>query len=271
MLISPAWAVDKPDFDDHEAVVASMQSLIKQCGADAACLKACNEAAESLSQYADPIPRNRSLRRNRWNACLKMQPAAAAPAAATPATPKPAPTTAVSFDPSRIVIAGLRIGGKLEDASDRLSVMDAEGWFNSEGRERGISGFRWSEREQQKMPDIVKTYEAQINDKTQRVYIHIEAAGDGTIYKIDFKQKGAIDSQAARQTVIDRFGTPTRTTSTWLYWGCEDELHDLCVKSSASEFVFEIFAQDLSIKDNWRKRYEDLVLEAKGGKKGLQF
>jgi len=271
MLISPAWSVDKPNFDDHAAVVASMQSLIKQCGAGAACLKACNEAAESLARYTDPIPRNRSLRRNRWNACLKKQPAARAPTAAAPAAPKPAPVAATSFDRSRIVIAGLRIGGKLEEASDRLTVMDAEGWFKSEGRERGISGFRWSERAQHVMPDIVKTYEAQINDKAQRVYIHLEAAGDGTIYKIDFKQKGAIDPQSARQTVIDRFGTPTKTTSSWLYWGCQDELHELCVKTSASEFVFEIFAQDLSIKDDWRKRYEDKVLEAKGAKKGLQF
>lgn len=270
-MASPAGAVDKPDFDDHQAVVASMQSLIEQCGSDAACLKACNEAAEALIRFTDPIPRNRALRRNHWNACLKRQPVAEAPKPPAAAAAEPAAAATADVDPGRIVIAGLRIGGKLEEASDRLSVMDAEGWFNSERRERGMTGFRWSERGQQTMPDIVKRYEAQINDKVQRVYIHLEAAGDGTIYKIDFKQKGAIDPQSARQQVIDRFGTPTRTTSSWLYWGCKDELHQLCVKASASEHVFEIFAQDLGIKDDWRKRYEEMVLEAKGAEKGLQF
>jgi len=268
LMASPAWALDKPDFDDHEAVVASMQSLIEQCGSDSACLEACNEAAESLAKLTDPIPRNRNLRRNRWKACLKKQPVVAVPPTAAP---KPAPTAAIPFDRNRIVIAGLRIGGKLDDASDRLTTMDADGWFIDEGRERGMTGFRWSERAQQKMPDIVKRYEAQINDKVQRVYIFLEAAGDGTIFKIDFKQKGAIDPPSARQKVIERFGTPTRTTSSWLYWGCKDELHDLCVKASASKYVFEIFAQDLGIKEDWRKRYEEKVLEAKGAKKGLQF
>jgi hypothetical protein len=270
VLASQAWAVTKPDFDDHEAVVASLNALIEQCGEDAACLEACNEAAESMSKFTGAHARNRSLRRNRWNACLKKQPAAAV---AAPAAPRREPEpVAANFDPSRIVIADLRLGGKLDDASDRISLMDADGYYIEEKRERGSGGIRWNDMAARgDMPDIVKNYEARITDKTQRVYIFLEAAGDGTIYKIDFKQKGGIDPKAARQAVIDRFGTPTKTTSSYLYWGCKDGQLDVCVKATASEYVFEIFAQDVRIKDNWRRAYEDKVREAKGAKKGLQF
>lgn len=165
LFAAPAWAVTKPDFNDHVAVVASLKSLLDQCGSDAACLKECNYAVESMAKYADSHPRNRNLRRNRWKACLKKQPDASVAAPAAP-KPPPEPAAQASFDKSRIVISNLQLGDKLADASDRISTMDADGYYIKEKRERGTGNFRWSDKaERGDMPDIVENYEAQVTDK----------------------------------------------------------------------------------------------------------
>ena len=43
------------------------------------------------------------------------------------------------------------------------------------------------------------------------------------------------------------------------------------MKATASKYVFEVFAQDVTIKNDWLSVYEDKLIEAKGAKKGLQF
>lgn len=271
LLAGIAWSDSRPDFNDHDAVVAAIDQLAGQCAGDADCIATCRESAETAPKYQDPTPINRRLRQNLWHACMKKQPASAPVAKATP-QPQPEIPTQAGFDQSKIVIAGLQLGGKIQDAMDRITTMEADGYFKAEKRERGSGGFRWAGADTEgQLPDIVETYRAQIHDKTQRVYIHLEAAGDGTIYKIVFEQKGAIDPEAANDAIVQRFGAPTKVAGSYLYWGCENENLDVCVKANATEFVFEIFAQDVRIKDEWRPVYAEKVAKERGAKPGLQF
>lgn len=271
LLAGIAWSESRPDFNDHDAVVAAINELTGNCGGDQACVATCKASAESAPKFQDPTPINRRLRQNLWHACMKKQPAGAPVAQAAP-EPQPEIATQASFDQSKIVIAGLQLGGQIQDAMDRITTMEADGYFKEEKRERGSGTFRWGGADTEgQMPDIVETYKAQINDKTQRVYIHLEAAGDGTIYKIVFEQKGAIDPEAAKDAIVQRFGAPTKVAGMYLYWGCKDEGLDVCVKANATEFVFEIFAQDVRIKKNWRPVYSEKVAEERGAKPGLQF
>jgi hypothetical protein len=271
LLASFAWSDSRPDFNDHDAVVGAINELAGKCGGDEVCVATCKASAETAPKYQDPTPINRRLRQNLWHACMKKQPASAPVAEATP-KPQSEITTQASFDQSKIVIAGLQLGGQIKDAMDRITTMDADGYFKAEERERGSGGFRWSGSDTEgQLPDIVETYKARIDDKKQSVYIYLEAAGDGTIYKIVFEQKGNIDTKAANDAIVQRFGPPTKIAGRYLYWGCEDENLDVCVKADATEFVFEIFAQDVRIKKDWRRVYSDKVTEAKGAKPGLQF
>jgi hypothetical protein len=290
LLAAAAGSESRPDFNDHDAVVAAINDLTANCGGDALCVATCKASAEAAPKFQAATPINRRLRQNLWHACNKKQPASAPVAQAEPqpqaapesqesAAPETAPATQAGASAQaggaqgRFVIAGLTLGGSIQDVMDRITLMDADGYYKSEKRERGSGGFRWqgSDTEGQ-LPDIIETYKARIDDKTQRVYIYFEAAGDGTIYKIDFEQKGgAIDPEAANQAVIERFGEPDKVAGMYLYWGCENENLDVCVKASATEFVFEIFAQDVRIKNAWRPVYADKVAEARGAKPGLQF
>jgi hypothetical protein len=271
LLAATAWSQSRPDFNDHDAVVAAIDELAGKCGSDQACVTTCRTSAETAPKYQDPTPINRRLRQNLWHACNKAQPASAPVAKATP-EPQAEAATPASFDPSKFVIAGLQLGGQIQDAMDRITVMAADGYYRAEKRERPSGGSRWTGSDTEgRLPDIIETYQAQIHDKTQQVYIHLEATGDGKIYKIDFKQKGAIDPKTANDAVIQRFGPPTKEAGRYLYWGCEDENLGPCVKADATEFVFEIFAQDVSIKKTWRPIYADKVAKEKGAKPGLQF
>ena len=271
LLAGAAWSESRPDFNDHDAVVAAINDLAGKCGTDQACIATCRESIETAPKYQDATPINRRLRQNLWHACMKKQPASA-PVAKTTPKPEPKIATQASFDQSKIVIAGLQLGGQIRDAMDRINLMEADGYYKAEKRERGSGGFRWSGSDTEgQLPDIVETYKAQINDKTQGVYIHLEAAGDGTIYKIVFKQKGAIDPEAANAAIVERFGAPTKVAGRYLYWGCEDQNLDVCVKADATKFVFEIFAQDVRIKEAWRPVYHQKMGQEKGVKPGLQF
>jgi hypothetical protein len=271
LLATTAWSQSRPDFNDHDAVVAAIDELTGKCGSDQACLAACRTSAEAAPKFQDLTPINRRLRQNLWHACNKAQPASAPAARATPKLQAEVATSG-SFDKSKFVIAGLQLGGQIQDAMDRITIMAADGYYKAEKRERPSGGFRWEGSDSGgQLPDIIETYQAQIHDKTQQVYIHLEATGDGKIYKIDFKQKGAIDPKAANDAVIQRFGPPTKEAGRYLYWGCEDENLSPCVKADATEFVFEIFAQDVSIKKAWRPMYADKVAKERGAKPGLQF
>jgi hypothetical protein len=271
LLASAAWSESRPDFNDHDAVVAAINDLTGKCGSDQACIEVCKASAETAPKYQDATPINRRLRQNLWHACMKKQPASAPVAKATP-KPEPKIATQASFDQSKIVIAGLQLGGQIQDAFDRINLMEADGYYKAENRERGSGTFRWSGTDTEgQLPDIVETYQAQINDKNQGVYIHLEAIGDGTIYKIMFNQKGAIDPEAANAAIVERFGPPTKVAGRYLYWGCEDQNLDVCVKADATKFVFEIFAQDVRIKEAWRPVYHEKMGKEKGVKPGLQF
>jgi hypothetical protein len=253
----PVWAVAKPDFKDHQAVLASLKILLEQCGADSHCTEECRSIIESMEKYKEPHPRNQSLRRNRWEACRKAQPVAKA-------APESISTPAATFDRNRILIGGVQLGGKLEDAAGRISSMAADGYFKQEKRERGTGTFRWQDpTEREAMPDIVNNFEAWITDKDQRIHIWLEAAGNGAIYKIEFKQRGEIEPVAAKQRLIERFGAPTKTTKSYLTWGCQDGQLDVCVKATASKYLLHIFAQDVSIKNEWLSVYRDKVAEAR--------
>jgi len=282
LLAGIAWSDSRPDFNDHAAVVAAINDLTAKCGSDQACVATCKASAEAAPKFQAGTPINRRLRQNLWHACNKKQPASApvaqaAPEAQAAAEPQAEATTQTSAAQAggaqgKFVIAGLTVGGQIQDAMDRITLMDADGYFKSEKRERGSGGFRWTGSDTEgQLPDIIETYKARIDDKTQRVYIYLEAAGDGTIYKIVFEQKGAIDPEAANAAIVQRFGEPDKVAGRYLYWGCEDESLDVCVKSNATEFVFEIFAQDVTIKKNWRPIYSEKVAEERGAKPGLQF
>jgi len=283
LLAGIAWSDSRPDFNDHAAVVAAINDLTGKCGSDQTCLATCKASAEAAPKFQAATPINRRLRQNLWHACNKAQPASASvaqtapePQAAAPQAAAAAPQAGASAQAGgaqgRFVIAGLTLGGSIHDVMDRITLMDADGYFKSEKRERGSGGFRWTGSDTEgQLPDIIETYKARIDDKTQRVYIYFEAAGDGTIYKIQFEQKGAIDPEAANQAIVERFGEPDKVAGRYLYWGCEDENLDVCVKSNATEFVFEIFAQDVTIKKNWRPIYSEKVAKERGAKPGLQF
>ena len=76
-----------------------------------------------------------------------------------------------------------------------------------------------------------------------------EATADGTIYRIDFKQKESMEVEETKAALIQRFGKPSKRHGDYLYLGCDRGPQEgFCVKANVSASVLDIWAFDEDVK-----------------------
>lgn len=256
--VSSGSASGEPDYSIHAAVVAAIKGLQAKCGGDTACEKECGYALKALKNFNHPEPHYAGLRKAKWEGCRNKVPGMEVAAAKPDNSP----------DPGKFVVAGLQLGGNMNDVKDRLFLLKAYGYFPKTKQE--YAEIILSKGETFPGPDIIKNYEGTVREDT--VYIFFEATGDGKVYKIDFTQKELLDIDQVTSSLIDRYGKPTKHQGNYLTWGCDKgTMEGSCVKANPSANSLTIWAFNEDIKKNGDNAYDKKVLEAKGVKSGAKF
>ena len=169
----------------------------------------------------------------------------------------------------KFVIGGLQLGGNINSQKNRLFLLEAYGYHKKTKAEH-YDLILSKGKKSRPGPDVIRNYKGAI--KEAPVYISFEAASDGSIYMIQFKQKERMEVDQVKDALIKRFGRPDKHHGNYLYWGCERGPQEgFCVKANASAYSMEIWAFDGDIKDATYKAYGKNVLKSKGIKSGPKF
>lgn len=248
-----------PDFSDHFSVVASIKTLQAQCGGDRACQKSCGYALKAMKNFNHPQPHYAGLRKGKWETCRKSVPGM-----------QVADTNAnASFDLSRFTVAGVQLGGNMNSVKNRLFLLRAYGYFPKTKQEYAATLLSHNNHNDP-APGIIKNYEGTIKEET--VYVFFEATGNGKVYKIDFQQKEPLDIDKVTESLIERYGKPSKHQGNYLIWGCnKGAMEGFCVKANPSKNSLTIWASDEDTREKGYTRYEQQVLKSKGVKGGAKF
>ena len=250
LAAAPAPAAGTPDFSDHQAVVASVNTLLAECGDDATCQKQCGYVTKSLKNFNHPQPHYAALRKSKWESCRDKVPG------------KAVETAEPTIDRSRFVVADL--------ALHRGRLFHLEAWGYSKETKREHNHLLDDPASDQGAPDIVKNYRASI--KEPGIAISLEALGDGRIYQIQFEQKESLDPDQVTEALVERYGKPTQHQGNYLSWGCDrGPQQGFCVKANPSTHGLTIWAFDEDVKNAGYRAYEQEVMTAKGIKSGPKF
>lgn len=246
-----------PDFQNHEAVVASLKAMLAKCGDDEACQKECGYQVKSINNFRHDQPHFVALRKDKWEKCRDKVPGAEVKAAKKP-----------TYDRSKFVVSGLQLGGDMNTQKNRFFILEAYGYHKKTKMEH--NDLILQNGKNSPGPDIIRNYKGSI--KESPVYIHFEAAADGRIYMIQFEQKEDMEVGNVKASMIERYGKPSKHHGDYLYWGCDRGPQEgFCVKANVSTKSLTIWAYDEDIKNAAYKAYGNNVLKAKGVKSGAKF
>lgn len=267
----------EPDFTDSDAVIQNMRTMLDQCSASSAknCMVSCGYGIKTLKNFVRANPEgDPSIMKQRWQPCFEAHrdadiktPVAAkkesAPSGKIAKAEKP------SYDRSKFVVSKLQLGGNMRPQENRFFLLEAYGHHNKTKAEHW-DAIKSKTAGKQPGPDIIKSYKGMIREEP--VYIHFEADAAGRLYMIQFRQKERMDVDPVKESLINRYGKPSKHHGSYLYWGCERGPQDgFCVKASVTPNILEIWAFDEDIKKAAEATYEDKLLAFKGVKSGPKF
>lgn len=161
---------------------------------------------------------------------------------------------AAQADASRWTVAGgIGLGSPYEqlfEGKPRYNV-EASG-YDPEGQRRLAMTTVLQGQPMDPPPPLVREYLIKVFDGP--VTLEGEATGEGKLYVIVLRQKGAIDADAAIAQVIERFGPPRTRSGGAMQWG--DCVTGPCADADITPHRMQVRIQDDSMKQAWLTQYE---------------